>query len=40
MGGELALDETATSGTVFALTLRSTSSPAEDQRARRDRVSA
>jgi signal transduction histidine kinase len=40
MGGELALDETAQRGTVFALSLRSTSSPAEDQRAGRDRVSA
>ena len=39
MGGELALDDTV-SGTRFALTLRSTSSPAEDPRAGRDRVSA
>jgi len=40
MGGELAIDESAERGTVFALTLRSTSSPAEDGRAGRDRVSA
>ena len=39
MGGELALDDVPT-GTRFALTLRSTSSPAEDPRAGRDRVSA
>ena len=39
MGGELALDDLGT-GTRFALTLRSTSSPAEDSRAGRDRVSA
>jgi signal transduction histidine kinase len=40
MGGELALDETPASGTRFALTLRATSSPAEDPRAGRDRISA
>jgi signal transduction histidine kinase len=40
MGGELALDEAPGSGTRFALTLRATSSPAEDSRAARDRVSA
>ena len=40
MGGELALDDAGGPGTRFALTLRSTSSPAEDPRAGRDRVSA
>ena len=40
MGGELALDDAGVPGTRFALTLRSTRSPAEDPRAGRDRVSA
>jgi signal transduction histidine kinase len=39
MGGELAFDDVPAAGTRFALTLRSTSSPAEDPRGR-DRVSA
>ena len=39
MGGELALEDVPAAGTRFALTLRSTSSPAEDPRGR-DRVSA
>jgi signal transduction histidine kinase len=40
MGGELSLDESLSVGTTFVLTLRSTSSPVEDPRAGRDRVSA
>ncbi|HYI19011.1 MAG TPA: HAMP domain-containing sensor histidine kinase [Solirubrobacteraceae bacterium] len=40
MGGELSLDESLRVGTRFALTLRSTSSPAEGPRTGRDRVSA